>query len=111
MNARVVFLVMLASSALGAAAPVPVRPLPAVGTNSHTLIAYAQEHAAYSLANSLTLLKLQLGRIDTEVESIPLAELNSNALRQCQFLVVLAPEPPLQITSNTIAAINLSTVP
>jgi hypothetical protein len=108
MNARLALLVMLALSAAGAPGPMS-RPVPAAGANTRTVIAYAHEHTAYSLANSLTLLRLQLGRIDTDVETVPLAELNSNVVRRCQFLVVLAPDAPLQIASNTIAAIQFST--
>lgn len=92
-------------------APAPSRPAPAQGSGARTLVVYSQTHAAYSLLNSLELLKLQLGRFDSRFETLPLFQVTPEKLRLCDYLVVLALDAHESMPTNLIAAIASAEVP
>src|SRR3954469_23236513 len=99
----------LASS--GMAAQLPIRPLPGGGPAAETLLAYTTEHAAYSLVNSFELLKLQVGRIDTRLQTVPFANLSSNALSKARYLIVLSPDSRIDLPTNVVDLVLQSNVP
>src|SRR5207249_5234667 len=93
-----------------AAAGISSRPIPAKGPGTRTLLVFNEAHTAYSLMNSLELVKLQLGRIDTTVQTVSLLQLTPEQLTQCDFLVVLALDPRFSIPTNLLTAITSSSV-
>src|SRR5947207_1823068 len=93
------------------AASAPVRPAPGKGAGTRTLLVFNEAHTAYSLMNSLELVKLQLGRIDTTVQTVSLLQLTSEQLTQYDFLVVLSLDPRFSISTNLLAAIASSAAP
>jgi len=103
--------IALASQTAPAAAAKVFRPTPEHGTGSRTLVAYAHQHFGYSLANSLNLVKLQLARIDTRIDALPLSELDSNAVQRCDYLVIVGPEAGESGPTNLIAALAATAVP
>src|SRR5438034_10190359 len=88
------------------AAGISSRAVPGKGPGTRTLLVFNEAHTAYSLMNSLELVKLQLGRIDTIVQSVSLLQLTSEQLTQCDFLVVLSLDPRFSIPPNLMAAIT-----
>ena len=94
-----------------AAAGISSRPIPAKGPGTRTLLVFNEAHTAYSLMNSLELVKLQLGRIDTTVQTVSLLQLTPEQLTQCDFLVVLSLDPRFFVPTNLLAAITSSAAP
>src|SRR5437773_251133 len=104
------FLVLLVCL-FSASAAIPFRPTPAKGAESKTLLLYTESHSAYSLLDSLELLKFQLGRIATTVEPLPLSEFNAKKLEAADYVVILSPQPGPLLASNVAAAIRLARAP
>src|SRR5262249_40417126 len=52
---------------VSASAAVPFRPAPGKGRDTKTLLLYTETRSAYSLVDSLEVLKLQLGRVATSL--------------------------------------------
>ena len=92
-------------------APVVSRPVPAKDSSTKTLLLYSATHSAYSLLDSLELLKLQLGRVATTLEPVPVWRFETQQLDAVDYIVVLCPEPHALINSNVIAALAKQNVP
>src|SRR5437762_3622804 len=93
------------------AASAPVRPAPGKGAGTRTLLVFNEAHTAYSLMNSLELVKLQLGRIDTSIQAVSLLQVTPEQLRQCDYLVILALDPRFSVPANLLTAITSSPAP
>src|SRR5437899_6828461 len=93
------------------AANISVRPAPAMGPGARTLLVFNEAHTPYSLMNSLELVKLQLGRIDTSVQTVPLLQVSPEQLHQCDYLIILALDPRFSIPTNLLTAITSSPAP
>src|SRR6266436_687143 len=93
------------------AASVAVRPAPGKGMGTRTLLVFNEAHTAYSLMNSLELVKLQLGRIDTGVQAMSLLQVTPEQLTQCDFLVVLSLDPRFSVPPNLLGVITSSAAP
>ena len=88
-----------------------VRPVPSKGARSKTIVVYTQTHAPYSLLNALELLKLQLGRFESVIETVPVYQANPSNIVQCDYLVVLSLDAHESIPTNLVAAIASAAVP
>src|SRR5438094_1965835 len=69
------------------AAPIPFRPAPGKGAATKTLLLYTDTHSPYSLLDSLEVLKLQLGRVATTLEPLPLSQFDSNKIDDADYLI------------------------
>jgi len=99
----------LTASVWGAVAP--SRPVPGKGAHSKTRILFTASHGPYSLLNSLELLKLQLGRFDSALDTIPLYQATPANVLECDYLVVLSLEPHETLPTNIISAIASAPIP
>ena len=108
-NALLILLLILPLA--GRAANISVRPAPGKGPGSRTLLIFNEAHTAYSLMNSLELVKLQLGRIDTSIQTVSLLQVSPEALHQCDYLVILALDPQFSVPTNLLSAITSSPAP
>src|SRR5262245_23032655 len=93
--------VALSASALliASAAPRPAMAAPAP-MPKRTLVLCASARVAYGLGHELEFLKLQLNRANTQVDSLPIAEVTPERLMEATHVVVLCPEPTAILTTN-----------
>ena len=97
-------LLLIASTPLVAVPPM-TRPVPSRGPDARTLIVFSAARAAYSLGHELEFLKLQLGRIATPLEAIPVADATSTRLAAADYLVVFCPQPNPVLATNFLQAL------
>src|SRR5881296_2091539 len=83
---------LLANSALFAA-PTLGRPSTAQGPEAKTLVVFSAAGQAYSLGSELEFLKLQLERVATRLEALPVSEATASKMTEADYLVVFCPEP------------------
>lgn len=102
-------LAFLPGLAFGASGP--FRAVPGKGAQSKTLLVYTQKQAGYSLLNALELLRLQLGRVDCSIETLPLHQFTTNSLANCDYLVVLSLDSGIPVPVNLAAAIVSTDIP
>jgi hypothetical protein len=86
-----------------------LRPVPQSGTN--TLVIYAGRHPAYSLADGLELLKLQLQHVATGLEVVPVADAVSNDVFNADHLVIFCPQAEPAIASELLQGIASRSAP
>jgi len=104
-------ILLLAFAVPGFAADIPRRPLSAKGAEAKTLLIYADQRMAYSLNDSLELLKLQLLRVATRLEGIPIAQATPEKMAGAEYLVVFCPQSAPALTTNFLHAIAQSKQP
>jgi uncharacterized protein YdaL len=97
--------------ASAASAELPNRPVSGQGPEARTLLVYADERSAYSLADGLERLSLQLRRVDTRLESVPTKEATSNKIAQADYLVVFCPQGDPRLGTNLLQAIATAKQP
>ena len=85
-------LLLLANRALFAA-PTLGRPSTAQGPEAKTLVVFSAPGLAYSLGSELEFLKLQLQRVATRLEALPVSEATASKVTEADYLVVFCPEP------------------
>ena len=95
----------------GMAADPPSRPVSGKGPDARTLLIYADERPAYSLADGLERLSLQLRRVATRLESVPAKEATSNKLAQADYLVVFCPQSAPELGTNLLQAVATAKQP
>lgn len=94
---------VLALSSLESTAGTTPRPAPAKGSGSRTLIVHTAARTPYALGHELEFLKLQLRRVQTQVETIATAEATSNKVAAADYLVVFSPTSGATISAELIA--------
>lgn len=85
------------------------RPQPAKGSN--TLVIHTQARTAYSLADALELLKIQLQHVDTRIQTIHLDQVSSNQIASANYLVIFCPQPASVFSNHFLQAIALARQP
>lgn len=98
----IIVLLLAAAPDLRAAVRVS-RPAPGLRDGAQTLVVFSAERPAYSLNSELELLKLQLQRVTTRLETLPLSSVTSNQVVEADYLVMFHP----QAGDFTAAATNL----
>ncbi|MFM2081845.1 MAG: hypothetical protein RL380_536 [Verrucomicrobiota bacterium] len=89
---RVALTVVLVSAARTQAQPL-ARLTSAKGADAKTLVIYSETRAAYSLAEDLAALKLQLRRVAGSLEAIPAAQADAAKVAAADYVVVFCPQP------------------
>jgi uncharacterized protein YdaL len=89
---RVALTILLVSTAPLFAQPL-ARLNSAKGADAKTLIIYSETRAAYSLADDLSALKLQLRRVAGQFEAIPAAQADAAKVSAADYVVVFCPQP------------------
>src|SRR5258705_309463 len=92
--------------AMGAlAAPSLVRPAADKGVDAKTLLVFSARHTAYSLSDNLELLKLQLQRVATRLETVTISEATPEKLASADYLVIFCPQPSPELSKDLLLAI------
>ena len=81
------------------------RPLAGKGPEAKTLLVYAATRTAYSLGDTLELMKLHLQRVATHLETVSLSEVSSNKIAAADYLVIFCPEPAPKLGTNFLKAV------
>src|SRR6266566_4532102 len=102
---------LIVATASAIAADAPMRPNAAKGPGATTLLIYAEQRSSYSLADSLALLKMQLQRVATRLETIPLGQVTSSKLSEADYVVVFCPQSAPALTSNLFYSVTNATQP
>ena len=90
---RVVVAVVLLAAAAHTNAQILQRLPSAKGADAKTLVIYSETRAAYSLADDLTALKLQLRHIAGQLEAIPASQADAAKISAADYVVVFCPQP------------------
>jgi uncharacterized protein YdaL len=88
-----------------------VRPPTGKGAGAKTLILYSAIRTPYSLGDNLEALKLQLRRVATQLEALPISEAASNQLAAADYLVIFCPQPAPTLSTNVLELIAQSRQP
>ena len=103
--------ILLLASGLFAKAQSLNRPTTARGAEAKTLVVYADTHATYSLADDLTALKLQLRRVASQLETIPVAQADAAKISAADYVVVFCPQPFPALSAEFLKAVSEATHP
>jgi hypothetical protein len=98
--------IWLAATCQPAMAQPAARPLPGRGEAAQTLIVFDSRRAAYSLGSELEFLKLQLRRVATQLDAIPVAAATSNRLAAADYIVVFCPQPNPALSAEWLGAVE-----
>lgn len=96
---------LLLSSGRGSAEAPLSRPLAGKGADARTLVVYAGTRTPYSLGDTLESLKLQLQRVATRLETMPISEAVSNKLAAADYLAIFCPQPAPALSTNFLTTV------
>jgi len=102
---------LLLAALPGTAADNPSRPRSARGADATTLVLYSDERSSYSLGDSLELLKMQLLRVATRLETISVAQVTPAKMAEADYLVVFCPQSHPALSSNFLQGVTLTKQP
>ncbi len=103
-------LLLLATIPLCAAPPLG-RPASAQGTDAKTLVVFSHAGLAYSLGNELEFLKLQLQRVATRLEALPVSEATPDKLAGADYVVVFCPQADPVLPANFLPSLPATNKP
>jgi uncharacterized protein YdaL len=92
-SSRVAVVAAFLMATASVAAPETTRPFSGRGPEANTLVAYTATRAAYSLSDSLEFLQLQLRRVATRLEALPVAQVSVARIAAADYVVVFCPQP------------------
>lgn len=87
------------------------RPVAAKGADAKTLVVYSETRAAYSLADDLTAVKLQLRRVAGQLEAVSAQQVDTNKLAAADYVVVFCPQPFPLLPAPVLEAVAHSAHP
>src|SRR5258705_5010926 len=96
-------LIVFAASAF--AAPLG-RPTSAKGGASKTLLVYSDTRAPYSLSEGLEVLRLQLCRVATQVESVAISNATTAQIAAADYVVVFCPQSRPVLPTNFLHSLT-----
>jgi uncharacterized protein YdaL len=96
-------MLVCAAGAIGAG---PARPQPAGGPDSTTLLIYADTRARFSLGEGLEVLRLQLRRMATHLESVAVSNATPEKLAAADYVVVFCPQARPSLPTNFLHALT-----
>lgn len=103
--------ILLFSLVPAARAQISGRPSPAAGAGAKTLVAYSSTHTTYSLADDLNALKIQLRRVATQVEAVPVTQADAAKIAAADYTVVFCPQPLPKLSEDFLKAVAQSSKP
>ena len=81
------------------------RPATAFGAGAKTMVVYSATHAPFSLADDLAALKLQLRRVASQLETVPLAQADTNKIAAADYVVIFCPQPFPNLAPEILQAV------
>lgn len=97
---------------LGAATPVEAavaRPLSARGADAKTLLIYSDTRAQFSMSEGLEVLRLQLRRVATQIESLSVSNATPEKIAAADYVVIFCPQSRPALPTNFLHSLtNLS---
>jgi hypothetical protein len=89
----------------------PFRPIPQAGSNAVTRVYYAGTRTPYSLGDHLETMRMQLLRVRTQVEMVPMARATGEGLGSSDYVVVFCPQPFPEIPGEFLHALSEGETP
>ena len=105
------FATILALTAFQPGSEAAIRPQPAKGSHSRTLIVHTAARSPYTLGHELEFLKLQLRRVETQLEAIPASEATSNQIAGADYLVLFSPTPGAVVPAGLLESLVITNKP
>ncbi len=87
------------------------RPVTGRGAEAKTLVVYADTHATYSLSDDLAALKLQLRRVASQLEVVPVAQADAAKFSAADYVVIFCPQPFPVLSAELLQSVSQSTHP
>lgn len=82
------------------------RPLSGKGEGAKTLLIYSDTRAQFSLSEGLEVLRLQLRRVATEVESVAVSNATPEMIKNADYVVVFCPQSRPGLTTNFLHSLT-----
>jgi uncharacterized protein YdaL len=96
------WIVVCAAAASGADL---ARPHPAGGPDATTLLIYADTRARFSLGEGLEVLRLQLRRVATRLESVAVSNATPESIARADYVVVFCPQSRPALPTNLLQSL------
>jgi uncharacterized protein YdaL len=85
------------------------RPLSARGANAKTLLIYSDTRAQFSMSEGLEVLRLQLRRVATQIESLAVSNATPEKIAAADYVVIFCPQSRPALPTNFLHSLtNLS---
>ncbi|HTI97603.1 MAG TPA: DUF2334 domain-containing protein [Dongiaceae bacterium] len=84
-------------------------PAPGRGAGAKTLVVYAATRQAFSLADDLAALKMELRRVATTVTAVPVTAADPNQMLAADYLVIFCPQPLPRLPAPLLQAVAART--
>lgn len=100
------FVILVSASLLEASV---ARPLSARGPEARTLLIYSDTRAQFSMSEGLEVLRLQLRRVATQIESLAVSNVTPEKIAGADYVVIFCPQSRPALPTNFLHSLtNLS---